>query len=86
MLKYVARRLLQAILVPLGLFIIVFWSDALMIILFAGILHLLPLGGRIDPMLAPVGGPGLFLLGTLLSGDLEAFGNAVQHIIMPVPG
>lgn len=62
MLKYVARRLLQAIPVPLGLFITVFWSGVLMIVLFAGILRLLPSGGRIDPMLAPVGGTGSFCL------------------------
>ena len=31
----------------------------------------------------PVGGTGLFILDTLLSGDFEAFGNAVVHMIMP---
>ncbi|WP_235815077.1 hypothetical protein [Olsenella massiliensis] len=62
MLKYVARRPLQAIPVPLGLSITIFWSGVLMIILFAGILHLLPSGGRIDPMLALVGARGSFCL------------------------
>ncbi|KXB62906.1 ABC transporter permease [Olsenella sp. DNF00959] len=61
----------------------IFWSGVLMIILFAGTLHVLPSGGRIDPLLAPVGGTGLFILDTLLSGDFEALGNALQHIVLP---
>ena len=71
------------ILALVGISMPIFWSGVLMIILFAGILHILPSGGRIDPMLAPVGGTGLFLIDTLFSGDLEAFGDAVRHIIMP---
>ena len=46
-------------------------------------LHWLPSGGRINPLLAPVGGTGLFLIDTLFSGDFEAFGDAVRHIILP---
>ena len=61
----------------------VYWSGILMIILFAGILGWLPSTGRIDPLLAPVGGTGLFLLDTLLSGDFEAFGDALAHMVLP---
>lgn len=61
----------------------VFWLGILLIILFAGTLHILPSTGRIDPMLQPVGGTGFYLLDTLLSGDFEAFGNALSHIILP---
>ena len=55
----------------------------MLIILFAGVLHVLPSSGRIDPLLQPVGGTGLYLLDTLLSGDFEAFGDALSHIILP---
>ncbi|WP_019128047.1 ABC transporter permease [Enorma massiliensis] len=61
----------------------VFWLGILLIILFAGSLHVLPSTGRIDPMLQPVGGTGFYLLDTLLSGDFEAFGNALAHMILP---
>ncbi|MCH3968668.1 MAG: ABC transporter permease [Atopobiaceae bacterium] len=61
----------------------IFWLGILLIILFAGQLHLLPSGGRIDPLLQPVGGTGFYLIDTLLSGDFEALGNALQHIILP---
>lgn len=66
-----------------GISMPIFWSGVLMIILFSGMLHWLPSGGRINPLLAPVGGTGLFLIDTLFSGDFEAFGDAVRHIILP---
>lgn len=74
---------LSMILALVGVSMPIFWSGVLMILLFAGILHILPSGGRIDPLLAPVGGTGLFLIDTLFSGDLEAFADALQHIILP---
>lgn len=61
----------------------VFWLGILLIIFFAGTLHILPSTGRIDPMLQPVGGTGFYLFDTLASGDFEAFGDAVAHIILP---
>ena len=38
---------------------------------------------RIDPLLQPVGGTGLYLLDTLLSGDFEALVDAARHIVLP---
>ncbi len=66
-----------------GISMPIFWLGILLILLFTGTLHLLPSTGRIDPMLQPTGGTGLYLWDTLTSGDFEAFGNAVQHLIMP---
>ncbi len=74
---------MSMILALVGVSIPIFWSGVLMIILFAGVLHLLPSGGRIDPLLAPVGGTGLFLIDTLFSGDVEAFLDALAHIFLP---
>ena len=66
-----------------GISMPIFWLGILLILLFTGTLHWLPSTGRIDPMLQPVGGSGLYLWDTLTSGDFEAFGNAVQHLLMP---
>ena len=73
----------STLLALVGVSMPIFWLGILFIILFTGMLHILPSGGRIDPIMQPVGGTGLFILDTLLSGDFEAFGNAVVHMIMP---
>ena len=67
----------------LGVSMPVFWLGILLIILFSGVLHILPSSGRVDPMLQPVGGTGLYILDTLLSGDFEALGNVLQHLVLP---
>jgi peptide/nickel transport system permease protein len=73
----------STLLALMGVSMPIFWLGILFIILFTGVLHLLPSGGRIDPMLQPMGGTGLFILDTLLSGDVEALGDALVHMIMP---
>ena len=73
----------STLLALIGVSMPVFWLGILLIMLFSGILHILPSTGRIQPMLAPVGGTGLYLFDTLMSGDFEALGNALQHIILP---
>jgi peptide/nickel transport system permease protein len=67
----------------IGVSMPIFWLGILLIILFAGTWHLLPSGGRIDPLLQPMGGTGFYLLDTLASGDMEAFGDALRHLILP---
>ncbi|MDR2101468.1 MAG: ABC transporter permease [Treponema sp.] len=68
----------------LGVSMPVFWTGILLIILFAGVLHIFPSSGRIDPLMKPLGGgTGFYLLDTLWVGDFEAFGNTVQHIVLP---
>lgn len=61
----------------------IFWLGILFIILFSGVLGVLPSGGRIDPMLMPVGGTGLYVIDTLFSGDTEALADAAKHLILP---
>jgi peptide/nickel transport system permease protein len=67
----------------IGVSMPIFWSGILLIILFAGILHILPSNGRVAPMLQPSGGTGLFILDTLMQGDFEAFGDVLLHLILP---
>lgn len=61
----------------------IFWLGILLIILFAGVLHVLPSGDRIDPLLQPVGGTGFYLIDTLAQGDVDGFVDALRHIILP---
>jgi peptide/nickel transport system permease protein len=67
----------------IGVSIPIFWLGILLIILFTGTLHILPSGGRIQPMLEPQHITGFYILDSLVTGDLEAFGDAVWHIILP---
>jgi peptide/nickel transport system permease protein len=62
----------------------IFWSGIMLIILFSGILHVLPSNGRVSPMLAPRGGTGLFILDTLMKGDIKAFQDVLAHLVLPV--
>lgn len=74
---------LATIVALVGVSMPIFWLGVLLIILFAGVLHVLPSSGRIDPLLQPVGGTGLYLIDTLLMGDFEAFSDAAAHIVLP---
>lgn len=67
----------------LGVSMPIFWLGILMIILFSGTLHWLPSGGRIDPLLNPADLTGLYLLDSLLTGDMPAFMDALKHLILP---
>lgn len=60
-----------------------FWFGILLLMLFAVHLHVLPVSGRIDfeYQVEPI--THLLLIDTLLRGRLDAFGNALAHIIMP---
>lgn len=67
----------------LGVSMPIFWLGILMIILFSGTLHWLPSGGRIDPLLSPADLTGLYLLDSLLTGDMPSFIDALKHLILP---
>ena len=71
------------VLALIGVSMPIFWLGILLIILFSGVLHILPSGGRIDPLLQPTGGTGFYLIDTLVSGDMEGFVDALKHIILP---
>ncbi len=61
-----------------------FWLGLGAIVLFYGKLNLLPGGGRLDDWLDPPHRvTGFYLIDSLLSGDIETFFNALQHIILP---
>ena len=74
---------LSMILALVGVSMPIFWLGILLIILFSGTWHVLPSTGRIQPMLMPVGGTGLYLWDTITAGDWEALGDTVKHLILP---
>lgn len=71
------------VLALIGVSMPIFWLGILLIILFAGVWHILPSGGRIDPLLQPTGGSGFYLLDTLLTGNMDGFVDALKHLVLP---
>lgn len=67
----------------IGVSMPIFWLGILLIILFSGSLHLLPSSGRIDPLLQPASVTGFYLIDSLIAGDMEAFVDALQHLVLP---
>lgn len=61
----------------------IFWSGILLILLFAGTLHILPSSGRVTPLLQPSGGTGFFILDTIMQGDWEALKDVLWHLVLP---
>ena len=61
----------------------IFWSGILLIILFAGILHILPSNGRVSPMLQPSGGTGFFIIDTIMQGNMTALMDVLAHLVLP---
>ena len=67
----------------IGVSMPIFWLGILLIIFFSGTLHWLPSSGRIDPLLQPASVTGFYLIDSLISGDMDAFTNALQHLVLP---
>lgn len=67
----------------LGVSMPIFWLGLMMIILFSVILGWLPASGRIGIGMQPETITGLYLVDALLTGDIGAFVNAFEHLIMP---
>jgi peptide/nickel transport system permease protein len=68
-----------------GLSIPAFWLALLLQLLFHTQLGWLPLGGRLDPGMAPPPHiTGLLTVDSLLTGRFGTFVNAVEHLVLPV--
>jgi peptide/nickel transport system permease protein len=68
-----------------GLSLPVFWLALLLQLLFHTELGWLPLGGRLDPgMTPPPHITGLLTVDSLLTGNLNTFVNAAEHLVLPV--
>lgn len=60
-----------------------FWFGILLLLLFAVNLRMLPVSGRIDYDYQITAVTHLLLIDTLLAGRIDAFGNALAHILLP---
>lgn len=67
----------------IGVSMPIFWLGIILIIIFSGMFHLLPSGGRMDPLLMPPTVTGFYLIDSLFAGNPEAFANAFYHLILP---
>jgi peptide/nickel transport system permease protein len=66
-----------------GVSIPIFWLGILFIMFFAGYLHVLPSGGRINVLLEPAHVTGFYMIDALFEGNWDAFRDAGIHIILP---
>jgi peptide/nickel transport system permease protein len=60
-----------------------FWLGIMLIYFLGGQLNLLPVAGRIEYGIEVEPITRLYLVDSLLAGNLEAFWSAVQHLLMP---
>lgn len=67
----------------IGVSMPIFWLGLILIVIFAVNLHLLPVSGRITIGMEPMHITGLYLLDSLLTGDMAAFTDALKHILLP---
>lgn len=61
----------------------IFWLGLVLILVFSLILHWLPVAGRITLGIEPNTVTGFYLFDSLLTGNMEAFGSALSHIVLP---
>jgi ABC-type dipeptide/oligopeptide/nickel transport system permease component len=67
----------------LGISMPSFWIGIMLILIFAGSLHLLPSSGRSTYGLAGETITGFYILDSLLQGDLDAALDGVRHMLLP---
>jgi peptide/nickel transport system permease protein len=68
----------------LGVSMPIFWLGLVNQLIFYGKLEVLPIDGRLDTFLiAPDRVTGLYLVDSLIAGDLEVFWDALKHLILP---
>ncbi|HWR43544.1 ABC transporter permease [Sporomusa sp.] len=67
----------------MGVSMPIFWLGLMMIIVFSVILGWLPASGRIGIGMTPDNITGLYLVDSLLTGDMEVFNDTLKHLIMP---
>lgn len=67
----------------LGVSMPIFWLGLILILIFAVQLHWLPVSGRIDIGFEPTKITGLYLLDSLITGNMVAFKSSLLHLILP---
>lgn len=62
----------------------IFWLGLILIVIFSVTLGWLPVSGRATIGMEPAKITGLYLLDSLLSGDMAAFFDSLEHLVLPV--
>ncbi len=85
--KWLRWRILERLALgfgAIGLTVPIFWIGLMYIIIFSMALGWFPPGGRFDFTRGIPQGSGFLLLDSLVSGHLERFWIALQHLVLPV--
>jgi peptide/nickel transport system permease protein len=61
----------------------IFWLGIMLILLFASYLGWFPISGRLDYTIELTRVTNLYLVDAVLSGNWEALGNALRHLVLP---
>jgi peptide/nickel transport system permease protein len=69
--------------VLVGVSMPIFWTALILMMIFGGRLHWLPIGGILDEGISLKAVTGIHLVDALLQGDLHTFKSAVRHLILP---
>lgn len=68
----------------IGVSMPIFWLGLILIVVFSVILGWLPVSGRATIGLEPTKITGLYLLDSLLTGNMTAFVDSLEHLVLPV--
>jgi len=69
--------------VLIGVSMPIFWTALILMMIFGGRLHWLPIGGILDEGISLKVVTGIHLVDALLQGDLKAFISAARHLVLP---
>ena len=85
--KWLGFRILERLALgfgAIGLTVPIFWIGLMYIVIFSLALGWLPPGGRFDFARGIPQGTGFLLLDSLISGRIDLFWTALQHLVLPV--
>ncbi|AWK50823.1 peptide ABC transporter permease [Clostridium beijerinckii] len=68
----------------IGVSMPIFWLGLILIVIFSVGLHILPVSGRATIGMEPVKITGLYLLDSLMAGNMTAFWDSLKHLVLPV--
>lgn len=68
----------------IGVSMPIFWLGLILIVVFSVGLHILPVSGRATIGMEPVRITGLYLIDSLMRGNMTAFWDSLKHLVLPV--
>ena len=68
----------------IGVSMPIFWLGLILIVVFSVGLHILPVSGRATIGMEPARITGLYLIDSLMRGNMTAFWDSLKHLVLPV--